>query len=160
VLLQGRDDGDPLFLQIKEATTSVLEPHLKRSRYRNHAQRVVEGQRLMQAASDIFLGWTRGRADHRDYYWRQLRDVKGSIDPETIGVPGLVRYGSLCGQGLARAHARSGDAAAIAGYIGTGAAFPQAIATFAEAYADQTERDHAALLEAVRVGRVPIREGV
>jgi uncharacterized protein (DUF2252 family) len=160
VLLQGRDDGDPLFLQIKEATASVLEPHLRKSRYRNHAQRVVEGQRLMQAASDIVLGWTRGRTDDRDYYWRQLRDVKGSIDPETIRAPGLVGYGKLCGHGLARAHARSGDAAAIAGYVGTGAAFPEAIATFAEAYADQTERDHAVLLDAARSGLIEIREGV
>jgi hypothetical protein len=161
VLLEGQGDGDPLFLQVKEATASVLERHNRASRYRNHGQRVVEGQRLTQAASDIFLGWIRGRGEeHRDFYWRQLRDVKGSADLETIEPTGLTLYAQLCGAGLARAHARSGDGAAITGYIGTGNTFPNAIATFAEGYADQTDRDHAALQEAVKAGRIEAREGV
>jgi uncharacterized protein (DUF2252 family) len=161
VLLQGRDDGDPLFLQVKEATTSVLERHHRKSHFPNHAQRVVEGQRLTQAASDIFLGWIRGRGDeHRDFYWRQLLDVKGSADLEAITAPGLVLYGELCGAALARAHARSGDAAMITGYIGTGAAFANAIADFAEAYADQAEKDHAALVQAIKDKRVEATEGL
>ncbi|HZC99863.1 MAG TPA: DUF2252 family protein [Actinomycetes bacterium] len=160
-LFTGKHEDDPLFLQIKEATSSVLERHLKRSVYRNHGQRVVEGQRQTQAASDAFLGWIRGRdEEHRDFYWRQLRDVKGSVDPDTISPAALTLYGELCGAGLARAHARSGDAAAIAGYVGTGPAFAQAIAAFAEAYADQTERDHGALEEAARTGRIQVRGGV
>jgi uncharacterized protein (DUF2252 family) len=161
VLMEGRADDDPLFLQIKEATSSVLERHLKKSRYRNHAQRVVDGQRMTQAASDIFLGWIHGRgAERRDFYWRQLRDVKGSADLETIQPAGLILYGEACGAALARAHARSGDAAMITGYIGTGGAFAEAIADFAERYADQTEKDHAALVAAVRSGRVEAVEGV
>ena len=161
VLLQGHGDDDPLFLQVKEATSSVLERHHRKSGYKNHGQRVVEGQRLTQAASDIFLGWIRGRGEeHRDFYWRQLRDMKGSADLETILPAGFALYAELCGAGLARAHARSGDAAAITGYVGTGNTFPNAIAAFAEAYADQTERDHALLAEAVRSGRLEAREGV
>ena len=161
ILLQGRDDGDPFFLQVKEANKSVLERHQRKSHFPNHAQRVVEGQRLTQAASDIFLGWIRGRGEeHRDFYWRQLLDVKGSADLETIAAPGLILYGELCGAALARAHARSGDAAMITGYIGTGAAFANAVADFAEAYADQAVRDHAALVEAIRTKRVPVEEGV
>jgi uncharacterized protein (DUF2252 family) len=161
VLMEGRADDDPLFLQIKEATSSVLERHLKRSRYRNHAQRVVDGQRLTQAASDIFLGWTRGRdSEHRDFYWRQLRDVKGSADLDTIEPAGLILYGEACGAALARAHARSGDAALITGYIGTGNAFANAVADFAERYADQTEKDHAALVAAVKSGRIEAVDGV
>jgi uncharacterized protein (DUF2252 family) len=161
VLMEGRADDDPLFLQVKEATSSVLERHLKKSRYSNHAERVVHGQRLTQAASDIFLGWIRGRgAEHRDFYWRQLRDVKGSADLETIQPAGLILYGEACGAALARAHARSGDAAMITGYIGTGNVFANAIADFAERYADQTEKDHAALVAAVKSGRVEAAEGV
>jgi uncharacterized protein (DUF2252 family) len=161
VLLEGRADDDPLFLQLKQATTSVLERHLHRSRWRNHGQRVVEGQRMTQAASDIFLGWTRGRGgEHRHFYWRQLRDVKGSADLETIQPAGLVLYGEACGAALARAHARSGDAAMITGYIGTGGSFADAIADFAERYADQTERDHAALAAAVKKGRLEAVEDV
>jgi uncharacterized protein (DUF2252 family) len=161
VLFEGRGDDDPLFLQVKEATSSVLERHHRKSRYRNHGQRVVEGQRLTQAASDIFLGWNRGRGgEGRDFYWRQLRDMKGSADLEIIQPTGFALYSQACGVALARAHARSGDAAAITGYVGTGSAFANAIVAFAEAYADQTERDHAALLEAIRSGRVEARTGV
>jgi uncharacterized protein (DUF2252 family) len=161
VLMQGRHDDDPLLLQVKEATASVLEPHLEKSRFENHGQRVVEGQRLTQAASDIFLGWIRGRGEeHRDFYWRQLRDVKGSADLETIEPGGLLFYGQFCGHVLARAHARSGEAAMIAGYTGTGEAFTQAIADFAEAYADQTERDHEALTQAARAGRIKAKAGL
>jgi uncharacterized protein (DUF2252 family) len=155
VLFEGRDDGDPLFLQVKEANASVLEGHFPESAYENHAERVVQGQRVMQAASDIFLGWIRGRGDeHRDFYWRQLRDVKGSADLEAIRADALVWFGEQCGAALARAHARTGDAAMISGYIGTGPAFPRAMEQFGETYADQAERDHAALVEAVRAGRV------
>jgi uncharacterized protein (DUF2252 family) len=161
ILLQGRDDGDPLFLQVKEANQSVLERHHRKSQFQNHAQRVVEGQRLTQAASDIFLGWIRGRGEeHRDFYWRQLLDVKGSADLEAITAPGLILYGELCGAALARAHARSGDAAMITGYIGTGGAFANAIADFAEAYADQAEKDHAILVQAIKDKRVEATEGV
>jgi uncharacterized protein (DUF2252 family) len=161
VLLEGRDEGDPLFLQIKEANASVLEKHVGKSGYANHAERVVEGQRYTQAASDIFLGWIRGRgSEHRDFYWRQLLDVKGSADLERIQPAGLALYAELCGATLARAHARSGDAAMITGYMGTGQGFANAVADFAEAYADQAERDHAALVEAAGSGRVPATSGV
>jgi uncharacterized protein (DUF2252 family) len=144
VLLLGKDSTDPLFLQAKEARTSVLEPFAGASPYRNHGRRVVEGQRLMQAASDVFLGWvaTRGLDDeHRCFYVRQLWDGKGSADIEGMSATGLAIYASLCGETLARAHARSGDRAAIATYLGKGDAFDQAVARFAEAYADQNERD-------------------
>ncbi len=160
-LFTGAHDQDPLFLQVKEANASVLERHHRKSQYRNHGQRVVEGQRMTQAASDAFLGWIKGRgADQRHFYWRQLRDVKGSADMEAIQPAGLVLYADLCGAGLARAHARSGDAAAITGYIGTGMTFPNAIAEFANAYADQTDRDHAALVAAIDSGRLQALEGV
>jgi hypothetical protein len=150
-----------LFLQIKEATNSVLERHHRKSKFPNHGQRVVEGQRLTQAASDIFLGWIRGRGEaHRDFYWRQLLDVKGSADMETIKPPGFVLYGELCGAALARAHARSGDAAMITGYMGTGNSFANAVADFADAYADQAERDHAALLDAANTKRIEATEGI
>jgi uncharacterized protein (DUF2252 family) len=161
VLLEGRDEGDPLFLQVKEANASVLERHVGKSRYTNHGERVVEGQRFTQAASDIFLGWIRGRGgEGRDFYWRQLLDVKGSADLEVIRPAGLTLYAELCGGVLARAHARSGDAAMITGYLGTGPSFANAVADFAEAYADQAERDHAALTEAAKSGRVPATAGV
>jgi uncharacterized protein (DUF2252 family) len=151
--LEGRDENDPLILQAKEATASVMEPYLEASGHANHAQRVVVGQQLMQATSDIFLGWTRGPGG-RDFYLRQLWDMKGSVDISTLQIPGLGFYGGLCGWALARAHARTGDAAAIAAYLGTSDTFDGAIADFAETYADQNERDHAAYLAAIDEGRV------
>ena len=144
VLLLGKDSSDPLFLQAKEAQTSVLEPYVGASPYRNHGRRVVEGQRLMQAASDVFLGWvaTKGLdGERRCFYVRQLWDGKGSAEVERMSPPGLALYASLCGETLARAHARSGDRIGIASYLGKGDAFDKALARFAEAYADQNERD-------------------
>jgi uncharacterized protein (DUF2252 family) len=152
VLGLGDSDSDPLFLQVKQAEASVLEPFAGASRYANHGQRVVEGQRLMQAASDIFLGWT--RIDGRDYYVRQLRDMKGSIPIEKLAGSELVDYARACGAVLARAHARSGDPLAIAAYLGSGAAFERAISQFAVAYADQTDSDHKRMLEAIRSGEL------
>jgi uncharacterized protein (DUF2252 family) len=149
----GRDADDPLFLQVKEAGPSVLAGHLPRSRYGNDGQRVVVGQRLMQAASDIFLGWMR-EGDGRDYYWRQLRDMKGSPEVARMSPAGFCDYARLCAMALAHAHARSGDPIAIAGYLGASDRFETAIAVFATAYADQTERDHALLVAAVRAGRI------
>jgi uncharacterized protein (DUF2252 family) len=154
VLLEGRDENDPLFLQVKEAGASVLENHVKSNTYEHHGHRVVAGQRLMQAASDIFLGWFRGR-EGRDFYWRQLKDMKGSANVESMSSDELLLYGGLCGWTLARAHARSGDRVQIAGYLGKSERFDVAIAEFAQAYADQTERDHAALCAAVKSGRLP-----
>jgi uncharacterized protein (DUF2252 family) len=154
VLLAGRDENDPLFLQVKEAGPSVLEGHVPSSTNEHHGHRVVAGQRLMQAASDIFLGWFRGTAG-RDFYWRQLKDMKGSANVEGMSPDELVIYAGLCGWALARAHARSGDRVQIAGYLGKSERFDGAIADFAEAYADQTERDHAALCAAVKSGRLP-----
>ncbi|WP_406209639.1 DUF2252 domain-containing protein [Kitasatospora sp. NBC_01560] len=156
-LLLGRDGRDPLFLQAKEADTSVLAAHVGASQYANQGERVVSGQRLMQAASDIFLGWERvegidGR--NRDFYIRQLRDWKGIVVPEAMVPRGMRAFGELCGATLARAHARSGDRIAIAAYLGGKDAFDRALVPFAEAYADQNERDHAALLAAVRAGRL------
>jgi uncharacterized protein (DUF2252 family) len=159
VLLAGRDENDPLFLQVKEAGASVLEGHASSSPYEHHGHRVVAGQRLMQAASDIFLGWFRG-AEGRDFYWRQLKDMKGEANVEGMAPDELVIYAGLCGWTLARAHARSGDRVQIAAYLGKGERFDRAIADFAEAYADQTERDHAALCAAVKSGRVPTDEGI
>jgi uncharacterized protein (DUF2252 family) len=156
VLLEGRDQDDPLFLQVKEAGASVLERYVESSPYEHHehhGHRVVAGQRLMQAASDIFLGWFRG-GEGRDFYSRQLRDMKGSAKVESMSSEELVLYGRLCGWTLARAHARSGDRVQIAGYLGKSERFDGAIAYFAEEYADQTERDHAALCAAVKSGRV------
>jgi uncharacterized protein (DUF2252 family) len=153
VLLEGRDEEDPLFLQVKEAGASVLEGHVASNTYEHHGHRVVAGQRLMQAASDIFLGWFRG-TEGRDFYWRQLKDMKGSADLEGMSPDELVIYAGLCGWTLARAHARSGDRVQIAGYLGKSERFDRAIADFAQAYADQTERDHAALCAAVKSGRV------
>ena len=120
VLLQGRDEQDPLFLQVKEATRSVLEDHLPKSRYQNPGERVVQGQRMMQAASDIYLGWSKGVQANRYFYWRQLRDMKGSAVVETMTPFGLSFYAGLCGWTLARAHARSGDPVAMAEYLGDG----------------------------------------
>ncbi len=164
VLLLGRDDQDPLFLQAKEAGASVLEPYLGASEFANHGRRVVEGQRLMQAASDIFLGWQRVPAgldgQPRDFYVRQLWDAKASAVVETMSPKLMAIYGEACGWTLARAHARSGDRVAIAAYLGGGDAFDRAIQTFAEAYADQNERDHRALAEAVKAGRVAATTGL
>ncbi len=153
VVLEGRDEDDPLILQAKEATASVLAPHLAPSRHASHAERVVVGQRTMQATPDLFLGWTRGPGG-RDFYIRQLWDMKGSVDTAILQPPGMSFYGGICGWALARAHARSGDAVAISAYLGTGDTFDGAIADFAEAYADVNERDHAAYLAAIDAGRV------
>jgi len=151
VLLLGNDSNDPLLLQIKEAQASVLERHLGPSAHPNHAERVVNGQRLMQAASDLFLGWT--RLGFTDYYIRQFRDMKLSVNLETLIPDGFIEYCRFCGWALARAHARSGDPAQISGYLGRSDMFDRAIAAFAETYADQTERDHAAFVAAVRADK-------
>jgi uncharacterized protein (DUF2252 family) len=160
VLLQGRDQDDPLFLQVKEATASVLEDHLPRSRFAQPGQRVVEGQRMMQAASDIYLGWTKGMQEGRFLYWRQLRDMKGSAVVEAMVPLGMEFYAGLCGWTLARAHARSGDAVAIAAYLGKRSAFDEALADFSLRYADQNERDYEAFVKAVRSGRLTAVEGL
>ena len=160
VLLQGRDARDPLFLQIKEATASVLEPYVRRSRYRQHGERVVQGQRMMQAASDIYLGWTKGVDQSRHFYWRQLRDMKGSPVVEAMTPLGLTMYANGCGWTLARAHARSGDPVAIAAYLGQGDDFDRCLLDFAARYADQNERDYAEFAAAVRSGQLPATEGI
>jgi uncharacterized protein (DUF2252 family) len=160
VLLQGRDEGDPLFLQIKEATASVLEAYLPKSRYRQHGERVVAGQRMMQAASDIYLGWTKGLDINRHFYWRQLRDMKGSAVVEGMIPLGLTVYARICGWTMARAHARSGDPIAIAEYLGDSGAFDKAITDFSERYADQNEKDYTEFVNAVRSGRLQALEGV
>jgi hypothetical protein len=147
-------------LQVREAEASVLEAHLQPSAYENHGRRVVEGQRLMQAASDLFLGWTRDPAGGHDYYWRQLRDMKASADIAGQPLNTFLSYAELCGVTLARAHARSGDASAISGYLGKGNDFAKALARFATTYADQNDRDHAALEVAIKDGRVPAEPGV
>jgi uncharacterized protein (DUF2252 family) len=154
VALLMASDSDPLFIQIKEAGHSVLEPYAGASEYRNHGERVVVGQRMMQAASDMLLGWTHARLADRDFYVRQLRDMKISITMEAMDKTVLKFYGETCGRVLARAHARSGDAAMIAGYMGTSSAFEEAATNFAAQYADQTDHDYAALVEAVRSGRL------
>jgi uncharacterized protein (DUF2252 family) len=163
-LLFGRDGSDPLFLQMKEAEASVLEEYVGKSQFRNHGQRVVIGQRLMQAASDIFLGWVHVKAGldgvARDFYGRQLKDWKGSVEIDQMIPEGMNVYGRLCGWTLARAHARSGDRIAIAAYLGGGNAFDRAILEFSKAYADQNERDYLALVEAVRTGRVEAQTGL
>jgi uncharacterized protein (DUF2252 family) len=159
-LLQGRDQHDPLFLQVKEATTSVLEGPLPNSRYPQHGQRVVAGQRMMQAVSDIFLGWTKGVDDTRHYYWRQLRDMKGSAEVETMAPGSLSFYAGICGWTLARAHARSGDPVAIAAYLGVGDQFDRSISDFSQRYADQNELDHEAFAEAIRSGRLEALQDV
>ena len=159
VLLLGDGDDDPLFLQIKQAQASVLESHAGASRFRNHGKRVVSGQRIMQAASDIFLGWiSDGRGS--DFYVRQLRDMKGSVDVSSLDEDGLAFVAGICGWALARAHARAGDAATLAGYMGRGDGFERAIAGFGAAYADQTERDHEALVQAIETGRLEAVAGV
>jgi len=159
ILLEGRDENDPLLLQVKEATASVLAEHVGAGAYENQGQRVVCGQRLIQAAGDIMLGWERAEGidgRERDFYVRQLRDWKAIPVAETMKPEGMQAFGTLCGATLARGHARSGDRIAIASYLGKGEVFDQALARFAEAYADQNERDHAALLAAVRSGRVAV----
>jgi uncharacterized protein (DUF2252 family) len=158
VLLAGSDDADPLFLQIKEATASVLAPYIRPSRFANEGKRVASGQRVMQAASDLFLGWT--HLGVRDYYVRQFRDMKASIPTCDLDSSDMATYAGLCGRILARAHACSFDPALIAGYLGTGEVFDNAIAAFAMSYADQTERDHEALLKAVRSGRIAAETGI
>jgi uncharacterized protein (DUF2252 family) len=163
VLLMGRDEGDPLFLQVKEAEASVLEPFAGASRFRHHGHRVVTGQRLMQAAGDVLLGWLTAQGldgKRRDFYVRQLWDGKGSAEVETMSPLVMSIYAKLCGWTLARAHARSGDSIAIAAYLGKGDAFDRAIAEFAEAYADQNEADYRTLLEAEKSGRVAALTGV
>jgi hypothetical protein len=159
----GRDNDDPLFLQIKEAEASVLEPYAGKSQFANHGQRVVVGQRLMQAASDIFLGWQHvdgvdGRV--HDYYMRQLWDWKASADLEVMTVEAMRIYAQMCGWALARAHARSGDPIAIGAYLGKNDTFDRAVGDFARIYADQNERDHAALVEAIASGRLVAQTGI
>ncbi|MGA5194538.1 DUF2252 domain-containing protein [Streptomyces exfoliatus] len=158
LLLEGRDEGDPLILQIKEAGRSVLEPYLPSSAYAHQGRRVVCGQRLIQAASDIFLGWMTG-PEERHFYWRQLRDMKGSAEVETMSPATLRDYARLCGRALARAHARSGDRVAIAAYLGGSDVFDRATADFALAYAGQNADDYAALGAAVAAGMVAAAPG-
>ena len=162
VLMLGRDDRDPLFLQLKEAQASVLEPFLGKSTFSSHGQRVVEGQRLTQAASDILLGWTQATGldgQSRDFYVRQLWDGKGSAVVDQMNHTALTAYATVCGRALAKAHARSGDSIAIAGYLGGGDRFDRAMARFAEAYADQNERDFTVVREAVAAGRLAAEPG-
>jgi len=163
LLLMGRGDGDPMFLQVKEAQDSVLAPYAGRSKVSNQGQRVVEGQRLMQASSDIFLGWIRGTGldnQTRDFYVRQLWDWKVSVDPANLTSANLAAYGRMCAWTLARAHARSGDRFAIASYLGNGPTFDRAIADFAVAYADQNERDYQAFVNAINAGELPVQKGL
>ena len=163
-LLLGRDGQDPLFLQIKEAEASVLEEFLGRSQFSNHGERVVVGQRLMQATSDIFLGWLHVDSgldnQARDFYGRQLKDWKGSAEIEQMVPQGMATYGGLCGWTLARAHARSGDRIAIASYLGAGDSFDRAILEFSDAYAEQNARDFKALVQAVDSGRIIAQTGL
>ena len=160
VLLQGRDEHDPLFLQVKEATASVLEDHLPKSRFTEPGERVVQGQRLMQAASDIYLGWTKGVEEDRHLYWRQLRDMKGSALVELMSPVILSFYARICGWTLARAHARSGDAVELAAYLGKNDKFDRSITDFCDRYADQNEKDYQSFSEAIRAGRLEAIEGV
>jgi uncharacterized protein (DUF2252 family) len=152
IMLMVSGNGDPLFLQFKEARRSVIDPYVKNKPYKHQGQRIVAGQRLMQAASDLFLGWTQGTKRH--FYVRQLRDAKISPQIEVMRAPNLRRYGRLCARTLARAHARSGDAVLLSAYLGKSDAFADAMTSFSVAYADQNERDHASLVKAVRAGRV------
>ena len=164
LLLMGRDQNDPLFLQVKEAQASVLERITGRNTYRHHGERVVVGQRLMQGATDIFLGWQRIRGldgVSRDYYVRQFHDWKGGgATVENPGVPGATFYARICAATLARAHARWGDRIAIASYLGKGDSFDRAIADFSASYADQNERDYEAFAAAVKSGRLSAQTGV
>jgi uncharacterized protein (DUF2252 family) len=160
VLLQGRDTQDPLFLQVKEATASVLEDHLPKSRFSQPGERVVQGQRMMQAASDIYLGWTKGVEEGRWLYWRQLRDMKGSAVVEAMAPSGLGFYAGICGWTLARAHARSGDPIALAEYLGKSDKFDRAIVDFSQRYADQNDHDYQAFRQAIASGRLQAIEGI
>jgi uncharacterized protein (DUF2252 family) len=163
LLMAGRDNNDPLFLQFKEAQASVLEPFLGKSQFSQHGQRVVEGQRMMQAASDIMLGWERILTidgQERDFYIRQLWNAKGSVDVELMDPPELEAYGRICGWTLARAHARSGDRIAIAAYLGSSDSFDRAMARFSETYADQNDRDYRTLKKAAASGRIVAETGV
>jgi uncharacterized protein (DUF2252 family) len=163
VLLQGRDEGDPLFLQVKEAQPSVLEPYAKPTVYPQQGERVAQGQRLVQATSDILLGWVRATGmdnEKRDYYVRQLWDQKGSARIENMDPPALTAYAQICGTTLAHAHARSGDRIAIAGYLGKGEAFEWAMAAFAERYADQNEQDYRALKAEADAGRIEVAQAI
>jgi uncharacterized protein (DUF2252 family) len=159
-LLEGDADRDAIIMQHKEAGPSALEPYLPKVDYASQAQRVVIGQRLMQAASDIFLGWHHSTLTGTQYYWRQLKDKKGSFDMQRLDERGMGTYLAVCSVCLARAHARTGDAASICGYLGSGAAFDDAISDFAVAYADQTERDYQALVDAVNTGRIVAETGI
>jgi uncharacterized protein (DUF2252 family) len=159
-LLEGRDQQDPLFLQVKEATRSVLEDHLPKSKFKQPGERVVQGQRMMQATSDIFLGWTKGVQDNRYLYWRQLRDLKGSVVVESMKPLGMSFYATVCGWTLARAHARSGDPIAISAYLGKSDKFDESITDFSVRYADQNEQDYQAFADAVRSGRLNAIEDV
>jgi uncharacterized protein (DUF2252 family) len=159
-LLEGGGEDEGLILQLKEAGPSVLQAILQTRIYEQNARRVVLGQRLMQAASDPFLGWHRAPISGNNYYWRQLKDMKGSIDVAKLDVTGYGTYVGICAASLARAHARTGDPAAIAGYLGKSEVFDRAIADFAANYADQTEKDHAALKQAIADGRIAAREGI
>jgi len=158
VLLEANDDTDPLFLQIKEATASVLEDYLPKSTYTHHGERVVRGQRLMQVSSDIFLGWSVGGAGHA-FYWRQLYDMKGSADIARMSPRLLKQYAQICGWTLAHSHARAGDLFQIAGYIGSGTVFAEALTEFGYAYADQAQRDFEAFTAAIASGRIEAKEG-
>jgi uncharacterized protein (DUF2252 family) len=163
LLLLGRNEGDPLFLQFKEAQASVLEPFLGRSRYAQHGERIVAGQRKMQATADVMLGWERIETidgETKDFYIRQLWDAKGSADVELMDARALASYGEICGWTLARAHARSGDPVAISAYLGAGSSFDRAMASFSETYADQNEHDYQALMEATQSGRLPVTDGL
>ena len=160
VLLQGRDEHDPLFLQVKEATASVLEDHLPKSRFKQPGERVVQGQRMMQAASDIYLGWTKGIEANRYLYWRQLRDMKGSALVESMSPVALSFYAGVCGWTLARAHARSGDAIALAEYLGESDEFDQSITDFSHRYAEQNEYDYQAFNQAIQSGRLQATAGI
>ena len=159
LLLSGRDEADPLIMQFKEATTSVLEPYVGASTASQHGERVVQGQRYMQAASDIFLGWVRGEGG-RDFYVRQLHDMKGSVDTTTIQPIGLTTYARLCGATLARAHARGGDAVAIDAYLGTDDSFAEVLEEFAQVYADQAEQDYGQLQQAITEGKIQVQTGI
>jgi uncharacterized protein (DUF2252 family) len=159
-LLQGPGENDVLFLQVKEASRSVLENHLPHSAYRTAGERVVQGQRMMQAVSDIYLGWTIGAQTDRHFYWRQLRDMKASVEIEVMAPDGLAFYAGLCGWTLARAHARSGHPAAIAEYLGQETGFDDAVTDFSQRYADQNTEDYHAFTKAISTGRLPAVEGV
>jgi hypothetical protein len=159
-LLEGRDEGDPLFLQMKEATSSVLEGPLRKSRFRHAGERVVQGQRVMQATSDIFLGWSKGAEAGRYFYWRQLRDMKGSAVIELMPPDALAFYGRLCAWSLARGHARSGDPVAIAAYLGTDDEFDRSLTDFSQRYAEQNDRDFADFTDAISTSRLAAQPGV